>query len=1333
MQKSEPIVFAIKVYNALDNNNYVRFFRLVQQESTYLQACILLRYFNDVRARALARIVKAYAPRGGSRFPVADMMSALAFESVDKMKAFISHYGLRLGRIEEHEPSIILSRHQFIEDSDPFPTARAVNLIEAKRQCSVGEVIAGGHLPNTDYKRHVLHTSFTRDGKLKETALVAEEQGFNTINDSNKDIKALKAEIQRLAQGGRSYANTEPTAEPKFVKPEVRGLSPRSKPPVFASPPSVAADKKMFSFKPAIMVDLTYNIKDSPEKIFDVDAKNMFSFSKPQETAGSNVFTAKDMVPAPKSLFANKAPITPKSLFQNTELKNVLNAKTAPEQKGLFQNSALGTKIPFHNQQESKGVFENKKPSDPKSLFGGMTNEKKDPFQNAQNVFKSKKSEESVFSKPDIAKSIFGQNTDTKQLDSGNNLFGKNPNSSSNVDATPKNIFASAKENSLFVKSDSTAPFDKGNYIFSKPTQETHDTKLSTNIFAAFNKESESKFIFASADVDTQKNAQSLFAPNGVAAPGKVSPGNFFKSALNPPNGSDEMSNSIFNSKNKAQTVADNILYSVNANVNNDVYEFTQDHEEQALMRMNEEKLRREREIQLKDKEERELRRQKELLQQEELRQQEEAQRKQEELKLLEEKRRREERRKQEELKKKLEAERKADLKRQAEEKEREFRKAVEKESTELVDELVNEINNETSREILRDEQEKLRLLMKFASDTCEENITEVCNEICQSEMKAEMFLTYKLMKKWFHIWRQQLLRNLKRRRLLDDTPVWLPEMTPFEEASYLRRKVEDSVLKNMNDYHNGYRFTGELKQLPSPQPYNLMEIIRSPLLKRMKEISYPYDRCFFWKVTLVAPSGDNWLCSKINTQKWLIDAFSDGKKHEESETLIHVEKESWNHLMDFAISVSLVNTQKMVHCGEAVEGTNGVLFYFTEKDGNFTETIQQTLKHKYPYQYVPVAVIMPKTDNASTYNTMQNILASYMERKIISGFKIFLLEPQSISELLHASTKRALKWLAKKYPQTPPLEIDYLKSICQRYLGNEIWCRLRTERDSRMGEVLKDIQKLIRCYNTAVDRLTTVVTNEDLFNYTSFPLEFNKYLDHMSPYPKPYEFIPSSVRTSENVSTIKDILRQLKLPNPSTNFNPISVVSMQQQIRTYCHQIGWFDNPEEVVCKVVAVIPNELSDLDMSCEDFTQCFAHYDLIDFLNIIVYEKINRLNRFDNRFAIYEQSVLHEYRNIHWVYEVDAISQTKHKVIEYEDELDYFIEAKRRKIAMESLEYLILEDKDETIVENNIKETNASIAKLNNCSEAVKQLEKELEEGKKKSVEFENMLRAALADV
>lgn len=1201
----------------------MKFFRLIQEKATYLQACILLRYFNDVRARALARIVKAYAPRGGSRYPAEDLMNTLAFESVESMKSFVNHYGLRFSKTDT-EITVILNRNNFIEDSDPYPLSRAVDLIESKRQCTVGEVVAGGQLP--PYKPgHDLYSSFNSDGSLKERALIAEDLGYNTINDSNKDVRGLKLELQKLLQG-RSFEHVERVSEkPKNVQVEVKSREINKSTKHTIEPPV----NKLFSFQPAIPVAPPEIIKISPEKLLQESSKNVFTFSKPKETV-ANVFS--------KDLAGN--------LF-STKIKPFAESKIHSDVKKVFANAGQG---------------------------GSGSNEPVNVFKNAS-----------------IGKSIFGQQN-VQEAKAGKekdiNIFASTNKKLFQADGTSNNIFSKA-----------------GNNLFSN----------SQSIFKA-------------------ENINKNISNGGTAA---MSPSSLFKSANKP-----SFETTMFQSKMKAPTVADNIFNSFQSK--HDVYDFASndnDNDVQPIVGEQEylEEERKRQEEQKRQEEEKrrqeEERKRQEEIKRLELKRKEEEKRKQEalrqeELRKIEEKRRKEEQKRQEELRKKLEEERKLELKRQAQEQERLFREKVDKESSELIDELVNEISDEAINVLLNEEIERLRKLVSFAKEVTEDIYAELTEEICESEMKAEMFRTRKLAKKWYRVWRNQFIRNFKRRSLLEDTPVWLAHNTPLVEARYLRRATEDAALRNMNAIHRGYRFVGELKPIPSTSPYNIVDLIRSPLLKRMRVIEHPYGKCLFWKVALVTPS-TKWIYRKINIEDWVNDAFSDNKRHEVSETLIHVSKDSWNNLMDIAVSVSVIKSKDFSVANEALNGANGVIFYATENDNNLIQTIEQTLIHKYQYQVVPITIVMAETNDPLQQQYLNERLTYLKSKNIISDYRLYTVEQSNNS--INTCTKSALKWLAKNYPKPPSLEIDSLKSICQRYLGNEIWDKLKSEKDRRTESLLKSLHQLVSCYNIAVDKLTQVITNEDLFNYPSFPLEFHQYLDNMSPYPKPYEFIPSNVKQSDNVSAIKRIMQKLKLPNPSSDFLPKSISNMQDQMRKYCYEIGWFSDPEEVVCKVVALLPNELSDTTMANDQFSRYYLNYDLIDLLNVIVCEKIIGLGDFENRLAIYEKPVLEEYRNAHWLFEIEVYSKAKHKVLEYEDELDYFVEAKRRRLYSDSYEYLMLEDKDCTMVEESIQRADKNISAFDSCQEAVSQLEEQLNEEKKKSEQLENLLRAALSNV
>ncbi|XP_038209672.1 protein xmas-2-like [Zerene cesonia] len=1269
IQKSEPIIFAVKVFTALDNNNYVRFFRLVRDEATYLQACVLLRYFNDVRARALARIVKAYAPRGGSKYPANDLMNSLAFESIDSMKSFVNHYGLRFSK-NDFELTLILDRNQFIEDSDPYPIARALNLIESKQQKSVAEIISGSTLPKYDYKNHALHTSFNPDGRLKESSLIAEDLGYNTRNDSNKDITSLRMELQRL--------NNNKSGKGVFIidkelenKKSISTKSESPKPSVFV-PTNKTNGEKTYSFQPGIPIELPEVIKASPEKLIDNNVKSAFRFSEPQNTET-----------------ASKS-----NLFLSSINKNVCSTSFVPN-------------------NNNKG-FETVHKATPQNIFKSNQND---------TVFK-KPLGGSVFSQPALPQESEGKTLSKNLFANANtNVFAKRD------DLPNRNIFANTQSSRLFSK-----PADANTNIFAKTIAENKSSDPS-NVFRTF----------ANSTNDTNIFSKGLDKPTSVSNGDtvKLSPGTLFKQA-NDPFSTQNKTFSVFQSK----TVAENIFNKPKTTQANDIYEFHDNDsssqnadqmQQQLIEKQIQEEVRKEQEkIRIEEEKRKEserkqdeLRREEEIRKQEEARRkQEETRRKQEELKKIEEMRKKEEQTKQEELRKKLEEEHQTELKRKALEQEKIFKEKVEKESREVHEELLQEISTESVESLLKEEMEKFKNLVADAKKITDEILSELIEETCNAELRAEIFWTKKVMKKWFHIWRKQIIRNFKRRRLLEDTPVWLTDKTPLQEAKSLRRLSEKVALAQMNAFHRGYIFSGELREIPPPQPFNIVDIIRSPLLKRMKYINYPYDKCFFWKTTIVSPGASKWFCKKVNIQKWLLDAF-ELKGSETMENYIHTEKQTWNNLMDFATSITLINQDNPHNTGDALEGTNGIIFYMCN-DVYDIKGVENILNQKYPYHMVPIAIITTQINNTIFQNDLQIKLTTYVKTNIISDFRIFVIDSANVANSLDVYTKSALKWLAKRCPKPPPLEIDSLKSICQRCLGNEIWHRLKTATDTRTQDVMNDIQMLVQYYNIAVDKLINIITDEDLFNYPSFPVEFKDYLDSTSPYPKPYEFIPSNVKHTDNINAVKNIMNNLKLCVPTSTQSPKSVLNMQDQVRQYCNQIGWFQKPESVNCNVVSLLPQEFHDNNIPCDQFIDFFEQYNVVDIVNIIVYDKINILKNFENRYVIYDKTVMDDYHNVNWLYDIDIITSLKHKTVEYEDNLDYYIKAKRRKLN-ESIELLQLEDKDYNMVEKSIQAAERSISECNKHKNSVIELEKELDERKKKSEELENVLRAALNNV
>uniref|UniRef100_A0A182XZW9 Germinal-center associated nuclear protein n=1 Tax=Anopheles stephensi TaxID=30069 RepID=A0A182XZW9_ANOST len=169
---SNEIQFALSVYFALEENNFVRFFQLVRS-TTYMNACILLRYFTQVRQKAIDILRKAYAVRSTATFSLEYMTSILGFEDQEEADAFFDHYGIV---VDETTDMVIFEPRQlnFYKPDVPFRTTRAVKLVESKRTVSIGEAICGRPLEEFEKQLSAVQRpmdSFDANGCLKEQVL----------------------------------------------------------------------------------------------------------------------------------------------------------------------------------------------------------------------------------------------------------------------------------------------------------------------------------------------------------------------------------------------------------------------------------------------------------------------------------------------------------------------------------------------------------------------------------------------------------------------------------------------------------------------------------------------------------------------------------------------------------------------------------------------------------------------------------------------------------------------------------------------------------------------------------------------------------------------------------------------------------------------------------------------------------------------------------------------------------------------------------------------------------------------------------------------------------
>nr|XP_040230614.2 uncharacterized protein LOC120954603 [Anopheles coluzzii] len=244
---SKEIQFALSVYFALEENNFVRFFQLVRS-TTYMNACILLRYFTQVRQKALEILRKAYAVRSTASFSLEYMTRILGFEDEEQAEAFFDHYGIM---IDQTTDMVLFEPRQmnFYQPELPFPTSRAVRLVESKRTVSVGEAICGRPLEQWELQLPMVqppNDSFDESGCLKEEVLqnvfadrrLSQEKSESRVQKPQpvKDDRELHAIEEGKLDSMEPDAPNESMADDRLFKVPspttvVPRLSPRARTP----------------------------------------------------------------------------------------------------------------------------------------------------------------------------------------------------------------------------------------------------------------------------------------------------------------------------------------------------------------------------------------------------------------------------------------------------------------------------------------------------------------------------------------------------------------------------------------------------------------------------------------------------------------------------------------------------------------------------------------------------------------------------------------------------------------------------------------------------------------------------------------------------------------------------------------------------------------------------------------------------------------------------------------------------------------------------------------------------------------------------------------------
>lgn len=280
IQKSEQLQFALKVYSAVDKNNYVLFFKLVRS-TTYLNACILLRYFTQVRIKALRTILKCYAPRATStKFSVVELMNMLAFEDASATADFFEYYGLQL---EDNGETVSFAQRCFVLPELTYFQERAVNLIESKRTCLVGDMVVGSAESKGDFENHTQQDSFDENGQLiipeslqellKQQAPAKTERESPFTDSSEKKTSENKALF--------AFAKPEQSTSPFGIFPG-SGFSAKSQQSFFGAPTAKPSGNLFGNYDTTDTIHKPKPIMSSTKSIFATSAQTSSLFGNVQ-------------------------------------------------------------------------------------------------------------------------------------------------------------------------------------------------------------------------------------------------------------------------------------------------------------------------------------------------------------------------------------------------------------------------------------------------------------------------------------------------------------------------------------------------------------------------------------------------------------------------------------------------------------------------------------------------------------------------------------------------------------------------------------------------------------------------------------------------------------------------------------------------------------------------------------------------------------------------------------------------------------------------------------------------------------------------------------------
>ncbi|NXJ79466.1 GANP protein, partial [Trogon melanurus] len=244
VRNSPQVRFAVQAFAALNSNNFVRFFKLVQAAS-YLNACLLHCYFNQIRKDALKSLNIAYtvSTQRCTAFPLDHLVRMLLFKDCEEATDFISYYGLSVS----DGAYVELNRSAFLEP-DGLPKPRKSIFVSQKLTVLVGEVVNGGPLPSVPH--HMPVSSFNGQNKYTGGSTSVDQANSSqksSVEATEGRVESKGVDLDAAAVRAQPSAHLLPSLLPRQLVPVLAPVQATSQPagqpePLSSKPQPVYTD-----------------------------------------------------------------------------------------------------------------------------------------------------------------------------------------------------------------------------------------------------------------------------------------------------------------------------------------------------------------------------------------------------------------------------------------------------------------------------------------------------------------------------------------------------------------------------------------------------------------------------------------------------------------------------------------------------------------------------------------------------------------------------------------------------------------------------------------------------------------------------------------------------------------------------------------------------------------------------------------------------------------------------------------------------------------------------------------------------------------------------------